>query len=189
MKRILAGTLLLLFTLPVLAQLSQKEAQDTIIWNSAVPLTKDFFLAKRSKYGKDIPAYIVSAIYLYQKEKDGTRMFYIEAIMLKSKSYMKEETPYILNHEQLHFDICELYARKLRQRIAEKDFTKVKDIVSVVSQFYEKTTSEYQKRETAYDNDTQHGINAAKQKVWNETIARELAELEQFASPEVNIER
>jgi hypothetical protein len=188
MRLILSG-ILLLCTFYSFAQLSQKEAKDTVIWNAEIKITKDFFEAKRSKYGKDVPAYIVSAIYLYQKENNGTRMFYVDAMMLKSKSYMREETPYILNHEQIHFDICELYARKLRQRIAEKDFTKVKNIVAVISKMYETTMAEYQKREAAYDADTQHGINAAKQKIWNQTIAAELLQLDAFANTEVNIER
>jgi hypothetical protein len=186
MRIIIAIAFILCFVRQSTAQLSKKMAQDTVIWSAEVPLTKEFFQAKRSQYGKNVPAYIMSAIYLYQKEKDGTLPFYVEAIMLKSKSYMKEETSYTLNHEQLHF---ELYARKLRQRIAEKDFTKVKDIVAVINKMYAKIIEEYRKREEQYDNDTQHGVNAAKQKIWNETIAAELLALDSFASIEVNIER
>lgn len=171
------------------AQLTKREAQDTVIWRADSLLNRSYFLAKRSHYGPSIPAYITSAIYLYQKENNGIRMFYVEAIMLKSKSFMKEETPYILNHEQMHFNITEIYARRLRKMIAEKDFTKVTDVVSLIERMYAKTMNECQKREAAYDKDTQHGINAAKQEVWNQTILKELLELDAFASTEVNVVR
>jgi hypothetical protein len=168
-------------------QLSKKMAQDTLIWTSDYFLSKEDFKAKRSAYGNKVPAYVTTAIYIYQKENNGQLMFYVEGILLKSKSFMKEETPYTLRHEQLHFDICELYARKLRQKISQKDFTKVRDLVGEIQKIYDKTSADWHKEEEKYDNDTQHGINAAKQQLWNDTIAKQLQDLEAFASIAVDI--
>ncbi len=164
-------------------------AQDTLVWSKDSLLNKEHFKAKRSRYGNDVPAYTVTFIYLYQKENNGQRMFYVEAILLKSQSYMKVETPYLLKHEQLHFDICELNARRLRQKISLKDFTKVKDVVAVLNKLYDKTNEEYRKDEQRFDEDTQHGINAAKQQVWIESIAKQMTELEEYSSTEVNVVR
>lgn len=171
----------------VSAQLSKRQAGDTLLWKAEVPLTRQDFQAKRSVHGKNIPAYTSSAIYLYQKDDNGSLNFYVEAIFLKSESYMKEESVYTLKHEQLHFDITELYARKIRQQIAATDFTKVRDVVKEIQKIYNRSTSDWQKEENRYDSETQHGINAATQKIWNENIARQLEDLEGFASPVVNM--
>lgn len=157
------------------------------MWNGAIPLTKEDFQAKRSTYGKDIPAYTSSAIYLYQKDDNGSLNFYVEALFFKSRSFMKEESPYTLGHEQLHFDITELYARILRKRIADTDFTKIRDVVGHVQKIYNKASAEWLKDEEKYDKETQHGINAAMQKKWAQDIAARLEELEAFASPAVSI--
>ncbi|MES2689631.1 MAG: DUF922 domain-containing protein [Bacteroidota bacterium] len=179
--------LTLLFSLHVSAQLTKRQALDTLIWNTVQPLTKEDFQSKRSMYGREIPAYTSSAIYLYQKEDNGQLNFYVEAIFLKSKSYMAKESVYILKHEQIHFDITELYARKLRQLIAQKDFTKVKNVVSEIDRMYKRMASEWQKEENKYDSETQHGINGARQNIWNDNIAAQLKKLEAFAAPDVSM--
>lgn len=180
---------LLLGSMSAFGQLSKKMAQDTLIWSKDSLLTKEHFKAKRSAYGSNVPAYTTYFLFLHQRENEGQRMFYVEAILLKSKSFMKEATPYTLKHEQLHFDICELHARRMRQKIALKDFTKVKDVVSDLQKIYDKTSQECAKEEAKYDEDTQHGINAAKQQVWMDLIAKQLTELEEYSSTEVNVVR
>ncbi len=180
--------LLLAFSLTVSgsvhAQLTKKQAQDTIVWKKDSLLVKENFQSKKSM---NAPAYASTAIYLYQKEVNGNLMFYVEALFLKSTSFMKDESAYILNHEQLHFDICELHARKLRQKIAEKDFAKVRDIVGEIQRMYHKTVNEWQNEEVKYDKDTQHGINAAKQNIWDENIRSQIIALDSFSSTAVDI--
>ena len=179
--------LTIFLSLQVSAQLTKRQAMDTLIWAGDQPLTKEDFQSKRSMYGREIPAYTNSAIYLYQKEDNGQLNFYVEAIFLKSKSYMAKESVYILKHEQIHFDITELYARKLRQQISLKDFTKVRNVVSEMERLYKKIASEWQKEENKYDSETQHGINSVRQNIWNEHIAAQLKELEAYASPAVSM--
>lgn len=184
MKKIFVISIMMVISLTSFAQLSKRMAQDTLVWKSDSMLTKEDF---KAKHGGSNAGSTSSFIYLYPKEKNATVNFIVEAIFLKSKSFLKEESPYIIKHEQLHFDISELYARKLRKAIADKDFKKVNKIVDVIQQLYNKITSEWQREEAKYDNDTEHGMNAAKQQVWNENIAKQLKELEQFTSTEVNI--
>lgn len=188
MKNLLLAACFFLALPQAFSQISKKMAQDTLIWAPDYFLSKEQdFKAKRSAYGNKVPAYVTTTIFLYQQEVNGQLVFNVEAIMLKSKSYMKEETPYSLRHEQLHFDICELFARKLRQKIAQKDFARVKDIVGEIQKMYNKVTEEWRREEEKYDNDTQHGINAAKQQIWNDNIAKQLKDFEAYASISVDI--
>ena len=68
----------------------------------------------------------VSGIYFHTKESDGTLKLLVEAIFVKSKSFLRDSSEYVLRHERTHFNITEVNARRLRKRFAEKDFTKVK---------------------------------------------------------------
>lgn len=183
----LALILFLSLTFNVSAQLTKRQAKDTLIWNAGVPLSKDDFQSKRSMYGRTVPAYTSSGIYLYQSAENGN--YIVEAIFMKSQSYMAKESPYILKHEQLHFDLTELYARRLRQAIAQKDFTRVKDAAAEIRKIYGKIAAEWQKEEKRYDKETQHGVNTSRQHQWNEQVAARLKELEQYASTEVNMAR
>jgi len=74
----------------------------------------------------------------------------------------------ILSHEQLHFDISELFARKMRQRIAEYSFTKkVKTEVKTIYGDILKEMRDFQKR---YDQETNFSRNVEEQMRWNKTI-------------------
>jgi hypothetical protein len=167
-----------------ISQLTKKQSQDTLIWNKSFPLVKENFSGKRN--GK-APAFTACGMFFYSKEKNGNMLFYVEAIFLKSKSYMRDSSAYILKHEQLHFDICELYSRKMRQQISEKDFKKVKNVRQEIQRTYDKFSREMEKEEIKYDNDCEHGMNAAKQKVWMENISQELSSLNKYEATEIDI--
>jgi hypothetical protein len=92
-----------------------------------------------------------------------------------------------LKHEQIHFDICELYARKLRQKFTETNFAKVKSLDNETTKMYTKISSELFKEEEKYDKDTEHGLNSAKQKIWDADIKAKLKELEAFSKSNINI--
>ncbi len=155
-------------TLHGFSQANNPLLRDTTLWNRDVALSTEDFKGRRSG---NAFAFTCTALYLYSKEKNGNLLFYVEAIFLKSKSFMKDSSVYILKHEQLHFDICELQARKLRQKVAQRDFKKVNNIRLEIQGMYNKSAADLEREENKYDKDTEHGLNAAKQKLWNETIS------------------
>lgn len=167
------------------AQMNKKLAKDTIIWKKDSLLVKENFQAKHPVV--KAPAYTTSSIYFYSDDKSRNLLYHVEALFIKSKSYMKDSSLYALNHEQLHFDICEVNARRLRQMIKEKDFTKVKNAVSEIQKMANKAMKDFRSEETEYDRDTQHGINSAKQHLWDEKVAKELSDLEKYSATEIDI--
>lgn len=161
----------------------RKFKNDTIIWKQDSLLKAEDFKGKVKNNG---PLGLSAVgIFLYPVESGGELKFRVEALFVKSKSYIVKTSDYVLKHEQIHFDICELFARKMRQRIAEKDFTKVKKVKEELDKIYIKTFKEYLKEQDKYDGDTEHGLNSIKQKLWDADIAARLKELEAYASPEV----
>ena len=69
----------------------------------------------------------------------------------------------------------------------ERDFTKVKNIQFEIQKMYDKVNGDLQKEQSKYDADTEHGLNAAKQKLWNENIDIQLGELEDYIVTEIDI--
>lgn len=93
-----------------------------------------------------------------------------------NKSWVRPDAklPGILEHEQGHFDLCEIYTRKLRNRMANFDYT-VKDIKQALMAIYSEISQEYENRQQAYEQETTHGVNIPQQKKWSNAIAGELA--------------
>ncbi len=78
----------------------------------------------------------------------------------------------ILGHEQLHFDISELFARKMRKQLQNTRFTKnVKAEVKAIYRKINKDLSDFQNR---YDDETNFSRNLEQQLEWNEEIAKVL---------------
>jgi len=98
-------------------------------------------------------------------------------------SWMKlsgRDDPKVLQHEQTHFDLDEVYARKLLQalllaRLNAGSLDRVNDI-------YGKIYDAYIIRQKQYDLETHHGTDDSEQEHWNKLIASELNELEEFST-------
>jgi len=99
----------------------------------------------------------------------------------KSWGHKQEQTPEILEHEQCHFDICEVYTRKLRQRMNGVTNVTVHNLQPTLNNIYEQIKREYSDRQERYEEETEHGLIANAQKRWENDIAKELKETESWA--------
>ncbi|MFN3446408.1 MAG: DUF922 domain-containing protein [Bacteroidia bacterium] len=136
---------------------------------------------------KALGGQVMSGIVFFVREREGTPYFVIEAIIVKSKSFIRDSSLYALNHEQMHFNITEIFARKLRMRLTKLNFAKVSNMQKKLQEQYDKIGAELSAYQDSYDRETEHGQNPAKQKIWNEKIMLELTELNEFESTEVNL--
>jgi hypothetical protein len=96
-----------------------------------------------------------------------------------NKSWVKSDAkiPEILDHEQGHFDLCEIFTRKLRQEMGLFNFNGQEDFKLALISIYTKISDEYESTQQAYEKETAHGTNIAGQKKWRQNINRELTEL------------
>lgn len=99
--------------------------------------------------------------------------FYID------KSWVKEDAKIqsILTHEQGHFDLCELYTRKLRLQVNAVDL-RSQNAKQTLMNVYAALSAEYETHQQTYEHETAHGTNIAAQQKWEEMISDELNELE-----------
>ncbi|MDO6473399.1 DUF922 domain-containing protein [Maribacter sp. 1_MG-2023] len=73
-----------------------------------------------------------------------------------------------LLHEQLHFDITELYARKLRKQLAGTKFTK--NVKEEIRNIYKATIRQLNDFQNKYDSETNYSRNLPVQERWVKEI-------------------
>lgn len=106
----------------------------------------------------------------------------VHAHFYSEKSWYKKEQAdrHVLGHEQLHFDITELYARKFRQRIDQiKVSHSVRGQLKTLHNAINKELSQLQNR---YDSETNYSRNVDAQTKWKTYIADELEKLSKYKS-------
>lgn len=77
-----------------------------------------------------------------------------------------------LAHEQLHFDITEVFARKMRDKLRRTSFSD--DVKAEVRKVYADILKELQTYQERYDWETNFSRNREKQLEWNQKIAEAL---------------
>jgi hypothetical protein len=98
-----------------------------------------------------------------------------------SRSWGTHRTPYILSHEQGHFDIAEIFARKLNKELQEYVFDK-RTYQKDLRKIYNRVTEEKEKMQNDYDEETRHSILRARQAEWLKKIADMLEEYSDYAN-------
>lgn len=174
MFKVLLGFLLLCCSSISLAQ--EKE----IIWCDSVKLSWSDYEVKNTKHKESAMSFI--DLRYEGKVYDEKIKIKVYAQFSPKKSWVKPgSSQKLLNHEQLHFDIVELYARKLRKMIVETRL-KPKSMNRKVSKFYNKILEQKNKCQDIYDKETNYSRNEAMQKEWSEKIDSKLDELKEYSS-------
>ena len=101
-----------------------------------------------------------------------------------SRSWVRADarTPEVLEHEQGHFDLCELYTRKLRQRFAATEGITANNLRMVTRAVWKEVHDAYRDRQDQYEDETDHGLNRDAQVTWTAYLEKELAATEGWAS-------
>jgi len=120
----------------------------------------------------------VSAITIFSKSKIvTTNTFDCDLSWVKPDQMNR---PDLLEHEQGHFDLCEIYVRQLRKQLLAanlKAFNLIQDGNAIYKQVY----STYLERQELYERETNYGLDRAGQVKWNKTISDELSTLEAYS--------
>lgn len=100
--------------------------------------------------------------------------FNVSTYFYPNSSWYKPELcdSLILSHEQLHFDITEIYARKMRKELDRTSFSK--NIKAEVRAIYNKINKELNDFQNLYDTSTNYSRNEEQQIIWNKKITRVL---------------
>jgi hypothetical protein len=160
--------------------LNEKEENAELIpWQSERPLTWEDFLCA-PKRNTDAVASTSTSLGIAYHIKNYVLTYEITCNFSKIKSWGLVKTPYILAHEQAHFDITEIFARKLHKALMEYEFdqsTYKRDINAI----YQHIVAEKEALQAAYDRETDHSRNKRLQYEWLDRIDNILADTEPYA--------
>ncbi|SKB70123.1 protein of unknown function [Salegentibacter holothuriorum] len=167
-------------SLPLLAQ----EA-DKISWDKTRPLTWEDFKASPKKqlaYKANTNSGL-SFSWSSTESSSGIKLtFEVESNFYPNQSWVKEiqEVDYLLAHEQLHFDITELHARKLR--MALKNYEPGRNMKKELNDIYSKIEQQRREMQNQFDKETNHSINKEAEYKWRQFIEKELQQLIEYSS-------
>ena len=172
-------TILLLTASFVLLSSFSNPTSTAIEWTEYRSLSWDDFRAAADKHshGDASTAIRISAKPYMKKGK----LFYdVNAWFLPERSWYKSKSENLLAHEQLHFDLAELYARKIRYLVSDYRKMGVKDpkkYHAAIQQLLDESNSIDQQ----YDSETLHGSLRSKQASWERKVRLEMAILSNYS--------
>ena len=105
---------------------------------------------------------------------NGNLKFRAVAVMDKDKSWIKGafKNEAVLKHEQGHFDIAQIYAKKLETTLKNRRYTR-KDI-GLLEAIYDQFLGMMNDLQIRYDQETGGGMNSTAQSLWRKFIQQEL---------------
>ncbi len=184
--------LYILFLLSIVFSNAQKEItiserDSTIQWSSKYVLEWNDFLGEVNpdNFGMAFTSYKIDIYPSDVLVDEQGNIHEIEELTVKANFYKKQSwttgsfDTNLLLHEQLHFDIAELYARKIRQRF---EFFKKKGEANfdLFWKQYKELWIECRSFQAKYDSETNHGINFSKNQEWNKVIKMEMNKLSDY---------
>jgi hypothetical protein len=164
--------LLLVFTT------SQKD--NLIPWSASRKLTWEDFKA-RPDAGSTNAALTSSSINIDFGYSEKGMEYAIRCHFDKTKSWVRIRNNGVLAHEQGHFDLAELYARKLSKAMKDYKFY-AKTVGDDVNRIYDNIMKAHHEAQFTYDNETDYSRNKVKQEEWLQKISTDLSSLQPFAN-------
>ncbi len=123
--------------------------------------------------------------YATSGDASGALKVKVDCSFSKVRSWKRPEkklTPQILMHEQLHFYIAEIHARRMRQAFegyaASHTFASAKS--NELGDIFKKCNKECNDQQALYDKETAHSMVPEKQEEWHKKIVAQLQELKAY---------
>ena len=156
-------------------------AQDTIYWQSNYKLKWEDFQGIPDSSSRN-GAISLPGIKYHLSANDDSFNVKVICFFIKSKSWSKfKNSDTLLMHEQGHFNIAELFARKLRKAYAVYKFN-VQTVGKDIDKLFILNKLERTEMDMEYDKETNFSRNRKEQLLWNKKIEIELNNLTKYAS-------
>lgn len=178
MKRESATNILLAKGLNLSFRNYQQHDADTVYYQKGRPLSFNDFQAKAPQNNGFQAAIFPSFGYDMQRELRGGIIqvqITLKVYMIRSASWALPmiKSTYSLNHEQRHFDLVKLISERFKAKLLSENLNP-DNYEGIVSFEYHEFYREMNRLQQKYDQETNHGINRAKQDEWNRWIDAQL---------------
>ena len=161
----------------LMLHLGYGQEDEVVLWTPTKKLAWSDFKGKPSNISSAAAITASGITYSFSAQGTKDRMeldFKVDTHFYPEKSWYKPKlaNTIILSHEQLHFDISEVYARKLRQILAKTKFTS--NAKSEVKEIYRNILRELNDYQNQYDSETNFSRDTVQQLIWNKKIKKAL---------------
>lgn len=169
---------ILLTALPALS-FAQDKDEELIKWSGSRSLTWSDYKASPNA-NSDAAASTTTYLGIEFNVDQNGLTWKIQCSFSKTKSWGRSKTDFILKHEQGHFDIAEIFARKLNKKMSEYKFNK-DSYKTDLKNIYQGITKDKEAFQDLYDNETDHSRKKEEQSEWLKKIEKTLEELKEFS--------
>ena len=172
------GSSIVTLIFPFLA-LTQEKGEDTLSWSSSRRLEWADYKGKPDP-GSDAAASTATYLGFEYSIHNQDFSFKISCRFSKNNSWGVVKNEYILSHEQGHFDIAEIFARRLNKKMGEYQFNK-DSYRRELDNLYNDILEENEKMQKQYDSETDYSRNKIVQAGWLKKIYGVLEELKNYS--------
>ena len=163
-----------------IAPATREEDEEFIPWIPDRRLNWDDFLCE-PKRNTDAVASTSTSLGIAYQLKNNKLTYQLTCNFSKVRSWGLVKTPYILAHEQAHFDITEIFARRLHQALQNYKVNKT-TFQQDINRIYENVVNSKEAFQKLYDSQTDHSRHKGRQQDWLERIHEIMQETEPFAT-------
>ncbi|MHA4843485.1 DUF922 domain-containing protein [Flavitalea antarctica] len=154
------------------------DQKDLIEWNSAKRLNWTDFKGRVPANASNAALTNTAINVEFGFSKKGMT-YSIKCRFDKTKSWVRIKNDLVLGHEQGHFDIAELHARKLNKALKEYKFNS-KTVSDDVNKIYENIMKDHHSYQSEYDQQTDFSRKVDKQMEWLTKIEKDLKSLDVY---------
>lgn len=182
----LIKNLILILFLGFFSNAKSQQLQEKIPWEEGVSLNWNDFKAKspeNSKFKANTNTGITYSWGLRIEKGNETLNYEVHSFFYPKLSWVEQRSKnnHLLKHEQTHFDITELHARKLRKGLYEIELNQLnQNVRKILNDLYETIENERSLMQEEYDRQTNHSLNREAEVKWQKLVREELFKLKSY---------
>ncbi|MDO5968814.1 DUF922 domain-containing protein [Flavivirga aquimarina] len=163
-----------------------QQEEPVISWNESYKLSWNDFKGPPNKNTSAVAVTASGITFGFSIREEDNRVVsftsQVHTHFYPEKSWYKKEQAdaHVLAHEQLHFNITELYTRKFRQRIGQIKVSN--NVKRQLKNLHNTINKELSQTQNKYDSETNYSRNVEAQTAWETYIANELKKLSKYKS-------
>ncbi len=169
-------TCFVLATLQIQAQNTYDATKDYLVWKQDFALTWESY---KGEPDNSLTSEYQALTYVSFLPVGKTQDAKVVCVFDAKSSWTTTQSGSLLNHHQVHFDLGEVYARRIRrdlQALLTEGNLNERTQLETVEKNYELYSEEFNQ----YNDETSHGIDKAQQQVWLRKVTNALRQLSEY---------
>ncbi|MGZ3883642.1 MAG: hypothetical protein ACXVP0_02035 [Bacteroidia bacterium] len=158
-----------------------------IVWKEGQLLTWDDFQGKPER--RFAAASTHYDILKELTDNGNSAVMSIKAIFYSKKSWKKASwvNQSVLEHEQKHFDIVELFSRKLRKICLDRSYPNYASFKAITDSLYDVVDKDMDVYQDQYDDESNGSMDGNRQREWNVKVMAEIKALDKYKATEYTV--